>query len=101
MSVDRDRTISNDTDYGQATASAPVVAGAGPPSGSAAGGDSVTVTGSGFTGATAVDFGTAAAAIQPGEDGAVRNDLLISHVPGRANLVTKIIGVRRAPTHGV
>jgi hypothetical protein len=47
-------------------AALPVVAGVSPVSGSAAGGDSVTVTGSGFTGATAVDFGTAAATIQPG-----------------------------------
>lgn len=32
-----------------------------PASGSALGGDSVTITGSGFTGATAVDFGNASA----------------------------------------
>jgi hypothetical protein len=42
--------------------SAPVVTGISPSSGNAAGGDSVTVTGSGFTGATDVGFGSANAA---------------------------------------
>jgi hypothetical protein len=37
------------------------VTGVSPASGSALGGDTVTITGSGFTGATAVDFGTASA----------------------------------------
>jgi IPT/TIG domain-containing protein len=37
------------------------VTGVSPASGSALGGDSVTITGSGFTGATAVDFGNASA----------------------------------------
>ena len=39
----------------------PLVIGLNPTSGAAAGGDSVTITGSGFTGATAVNFGTNAA----------------------------------------
>jgi Bacterial Ig-like domain (group 3)/IPT/TIG domain/Pentapeptide repeats (8 copies) len=42
-------------------ATGPVVTGISLPSGPEAGGTSVTVTGSGFTGATAVDFGTAGA----------------------------------------
>jgi len=40
---------------------APTVTGVSPSSGSTAGGTSVTITGTGFTGATAVDFGTTAA----------------------------------------
>ena len=40
---------------------APVVTGIAPSSGPAAGGTTVTITGTGFTGATAVDFGTVAA----------------------------------------
>ncbi len=36
----------------------PVVTGVAPPTGTVAGGDTVTITGSGFTNATAVDFGT-------------------------------------------
>jgi IPT/TIG domain len=44
--------------YIAATASAPTVTGVSPNSGPAAGGTAVTITGSGFTGATAVDFGT-------------------------------------------
>ena len=40
---------------------APTVTGLSPTSGPAAGGTSVTITGTGFTGATAVDFGTTAA----------------------------------------
>ena len=39
----------------------PTVTGVSPASGPAAGGTSVTITGTGFTGATAVDFGTTAA----------------------------------------
>jgi hypothetical protein len=42
---------------GPAAGQAPSVTGVSPPSGSAAGDDSVTVTGSGFTGATMVNFG--------------------------------------------
>ena len=42
-------------------AAAPTVTGLSPTSGSGAGGTSVTITGTGFTGATAVDFGTTAA----------------------------------------
>jgi hypothetical protein len=42
-------------------AAAPAVTGVSPASGSVAGGDTVTVTGSGFTGATGVSFGTVAA----------------------------------------
>ena len=45
----------------QANAAAPTVAGISPNSGPAAGGTSVTITGTGFTGATGVDFGTTAA----------------------------------------
>jgi IPT/TIG domain len=41
---------------------APVVASASPTSGNPAGGDTVTMTGSGFTGVTAVSFGQAPAA---------------------------------------
>ena len=44
-----------------AAAAAPAVTGVSPTSGSVAGGDTVTVTGSGFTGATGVSFGTVAA----------------------------------------
>jgi hypothetical protein len=51
--------------YGSGTA-APTVTGVSPISGSADGGDSVTISGSGFTGATGVNFGTVAATIQPG-----------------------------------
>ena len=43
------------------TAAAPVVTGLSPTSGPTAGGTLVTITGTGFTGATAVDFGTTAA----------------------------------------
>ena len=45
----------------QATASAPTVTGISPNSGPAPGGTLVTITGTGFSGATAVDFGTTAA----------------------------------------
>ncbi len=44
-----------------AVAAPPTVTGLSPSSGPAAGGTSVTITGTGFTGATAVDFGTTAA----------------------------------------
>ena len=44
------------------TAAAPAVAGVSPSAGAAAGGDSVAITGSGFTGATDVAFGAASAA---------------------------------------
>jgi hypothetical protein len=44
-----------------ATTAGPAVTGLSPASGAAAGGTSVTITGTGFTGATAVDFGTTAA----------------------------------------
>ncbi len=47
---------------GGQVAPAPVVSGINPASGPAAGGTTVTIAGSGFTGATAVDFGTAPAA---------------------------------------
>ena len=50
----------------------PSVSGVSPSSGSLAGGDAVTITGSGFTGATAVDFGSAAASFT------VTNDTTIS-----------------------
>ncbi len=50
-------------------AAGPTVTGINPTSGSAAGGDSVTITGSGFTGATEVDFGgTAATSISVDSD---------------------------------
>ncbi len=45
----------------QAVVAAPTVTGLNPSSGPAAGGTLVTITGTGFTGATAVDFGTTAA----------------------------------------
>jgi hypothetical protein len=45
----------------ETAAAAPMVTAVNPPSGSAAGGDTVTLTGSGFSGATAVSFGTTAA----------------------------------------
>jgi hypothetical protein len=44
----------------------PEVTGITPTKGSAAGGDTVTITGIGFTGASAVSFGSAVATIQPG-----------------------------------
>ena len=44
----------------------PEVTGISPAGGNAAGGDTVTITGTGFTGASAVSFGSAAATIQPG-----------------------------------
>ena len=47
--------------YIAATAAAPTVTGVSPNSGPTAGGTAVTITGSGFTGATAVDFSTKAA----------------------------------------
>ena len=43
-----------------AAAATPMVTGITPASGAAAGGDTVTVTGTGFTGATAVTFGSVA-----------------------------------------
>jgi hypothetical protein len=50
-------------------AAVPVVSSISPASGAEAGGDSVTITGSGFTGATAVNFGaTAATALTVGSD---------------------------------
>jgi hypothetical protein len=49
------------TEPTKAAAAAPTVTGVSPTSGSAAGGDPVTVTGSGFTGTTGVSFGTATA----------------------------------------
>ena len=48
------------------TASPPAVTGVSPPSGSTAGGSTVTITGTGLAGATAVRFGAAAAAITAG-----------------------------------
>jgi len=53
-------SLSMPADSGQICTHAPtpVVTGVSPPTGSVAGGDSVTITGSGFTSATAVDFGT-------------------------------------------
>lgn len=60
--MDLDRTESSDTDYGQAKTSVvdpvPVVSSIDPASGPTAGGDVVEITGSGFTGATAVSFGS-------------------------------------------
>ena len=47
--------------FGQGQAASPVVTSIAPSSGPAAGGNTVTITGSGFTGATAVDFGAIAA----------------------------------------
>jgi hypothetical protein len=44
----------------------PVVTGVSPVSGSVAGGDTVIITGAGFTGVTGVSFGAAPAAITPG-----------------------------------
>lgn len=62
VSVDLDRTESSDTDYGQAGSSGPdpvpAVSSVDPADGSAAGGDVVEVTGSGFDGVTAVSFGS-------------------------------------------
>ena len=46
---------------GSAVAAAPVVSSVSPSTGTTAGGTVVTITGTGFTGATAVDFGTAVA----------------------------------------
>jgi IPT/TIG domain len=46
----------------------PQVTGISPSTGSSAGGDSVTITGSGFTGATAVDFGGVSAMMQVNSD---------------------------------
>jgi hypothetical protein len=52
--------------YGYATAAGPMVSGvvtsSGLPAGNPAGGEQVTITGTGFTGATAISFGTAAVA---------------------------------------
>ena len=61
VSVDFDRTISSDSNYGQAAPALPVVTGVNPASGQPGGGDTVVVAGSRFTGATAVSFGTVAA----------------------------------------
>ncbi|WP_247538647.1 IPT/TIG domain-containing protein [Ralstonia pseudosolanacearum] len=47
--------------FGYQVPGAPAVTGINPSGGSAAGGDAVTITGTGFTGATGVQFGTAAA----------------------------------------
>jgi hypothetical protein len=44
------------------------VTGISPASGNSGGGDSVTITGSGFTGATAVDFGGVSAVMQVNSD---------------------------------
>jgi hypothetical protein len=67
-----------------APAAAPAVTGVSPPSGSVAGGDPVTVTGSGFTGATGVSFGTAAASILPG---ASDTQLTVTSPPNPAGTV--------------
>ena len=50
------------------TATLPLVTAISPTSGSALGGDSVTITGSGFTGATAVDFGSVSAQMKVDSD---------------------------------
>ena len=47
----------------------PVVTGISPTSGKPAGGDSVTITGHGFVGATSVQFGTASVPVMPGGSG--------------------------------
>ena len=49
-------------------AQSPQVTGISPASGNSAGGDSVTITGSGFTDATAVDFGGIGAVMQVNSD---------------------------------
>jgi hypothetical protein len=54
-------SIYNAGPAGKAPVAAPVVTGVSPASGTVAGGDTVTVTGSGFTNATGVSFGTVAA----------------------------------------
>lgn len=59
VSVDLDRTVVSDVDFGQAT-SLPVVTHLDPSSGSINGGDSITISGSGFSGVTAVSFGSSA-----------------------------------------
>lgn len=62
---------------------APVVSGVHPASGSVSGGTAVTITGSGFTGATAVDFGT-----NPGRDVGVvsRSQITAVTPPGTATI---------------
>jgi hypothetical protein len=63
---------------------APTVTGVSPNSGPAAGGQDVTVTGSGFTGTTAVSFGTAAA---PNLAVASDTQLTVTSPPGAAGTV--------------
>ena len=53
--------VSSSDQFTYTNASAPAVTGVSPGTGTTAGGITITITGSGFTGATAVDFGTAAA----------------------------------------
>jgi Domain of unknown function (DUF1906)/IPT/TIG domain len=60
VSVDLDKTIASDLNFGQVML-VPAVIGVAPDSGPATGGTTVTITGGGFTGATAVLFGTAPA----------------------------------------
>ena len=50
---------------------APSVSGVSPAAGSVAGGDAVTITGTGFTGVTEVDFGGVPAAFVVGDDGTI------------------------------
>jgi hypothetical protein len=77
-------------------AQAPTIAGLSPTSGPAAGGTSVTITGTGFTGATVVDFGTTAAT-----DLAVVNNITITADSpagtGTVNVTVTTPAARRPP----
>ena len=64
------------------TAPRPAITGVSPPSGSTAGGTTVTITGTGLAGATAVRFGAAAAAITAGS----ATQITVTSPPGRGRV---------------
>lgn len=74
----------------------PQVTGVSPNRGTAAGGDSVTVTGTGFTGATQVFFGPTAVAVTPDSDTQI-TVISPTAVPGTVHLVVQV-GSETSPT---
>jgi hypothetical protein len=66
---------------------APQVTAISPASGSALGGDSVTITGSGFTGATAVDFGSVSAQMTVDSD----TEITATSPPGNGTVDVTVV----------